>query len=42
MAEVKIPEKEIGQWAVYYTSPQSFIKRFLISWINNFGDFSEF
>ena len=26
-----------GQWAVYYTSPQSFIKCFLIHWFNNFG-----
>ena len=33
------PEKVRGQWAVYYTSPQSFIKkkRFLICWLNNFG-----
>ena len=32
-------EREIGQWAVYYTSPQSFLKCFLIHWLNNFGDF---
>ena len=25
--------------AVYYTSPQSFIKHFLIHWFNNFGEF---
>ena len=35
-------QREMGQWAVYYTSPQSFIIRFLICWLNNFGDFSEF
>ncbi len=28
-----------GQWAVYYTSPQSFI--ILIRWLNNFGDLSQ-
>ena len=28
-----------GQWAVYYTSPQSCIIRFLIRWLNNFGDY---
>ena len=31
-----------GHWAVYYTSPQSFIITIYIRWINNFGDFSEF
>ena len=30
--------KERGQCTVYYTSPQSF----LIRWLNNFRDFSEF
>ena len=28
-----------GHWAVYYTSPQSFIITFLIRWLKNFGDF---
>ena len=28
-----------GKWAVYYTSPKSFIIKFLICWLNNFGDF---
>ena len=36
-----IKERE-RQWAVYYTSPQSFIITFLICWLNNFGDISEF
>ena len=30
--------RERGHWAVYYTSPQSF----LIRWFNNFKDFNEF
>ena len=33
--EMIIVEKEMEQFAVYYTSPQSF----LISRLNNFGDF---
>ena len=28
-----------GQWAVYYTSPQSFKVTFLIRWLNNIEDF---
>ena len=32
----------LGHWAVYYTSPQSFIITFFICWLNNFGDLSEF
>ena len=28
-----------GHWALYYTSPQSYKKRFIISWFINFGDF---
>ena len=31
-------QRERGQWAFYYTSSQSF----LIRWLNNFGDYSEF
>ena len=31
-----------GHWAVYYTSPQSFIITLLISWLNNFGEFIDF
>ena len=30
----------MGQWAVYYTSPQSSIIKFSISLLNNFWDFS--
>ena len=37
-ALVQIYQRERGQWAVYYTSPQSFI----ISWLINFGHFGEF
>ena len=29
----------MGQWAVYYTSPQSFMITFCYSILNNFGDF---
>ena len=36
-------QRESGQCAVCYTSAQSFIKkRFLIRWLNNFEDSSEF
>ena len=35
-------QREGGQWAVFYTSPQSFIITFSYSLANNFGDFSEF
>ena len=31
-----------GQWAVYYTGPQSFLTRFLIRWLYNFGDIKSF
>ena len=30
------------QWAVYYTSPQSFLYRFLIRWPSNFWDLVNF
>ena len=35
-------QRERGQLAVYYTSPQSFKLCFLIRWLNNFGDVGEF
>ena len=31
-----------GYWAVYSTSPQSFIKTFFIRWLNNSRDYIEF
>ena len=34
-------EKERGQWAVCFTSPQSYIITFLIRWLKNVGDFRE-
>ena len=41
--ECAITFKQIAnQWAVNYTSPQSFIITFLIRWLNNFEDLSEF
>ena len=31
-----------GHWAVYYTSPPSFIITFSIRWLKNFGDYYKF
>ena len=42
MQQLSVNHRERGQWAVYYTSPQSFFLLAFINWLNNFGDFGEF
>ena len=37
--EEQYMQGERGNWAVYYTSPQSFKLTFSYRWLNNFGDF---
>ena len=34
--------REKGQWAIYYTSPQSYKTSFHIRWLNNFVTFVNF
>ena len=40
MQQLSVNHREWGQWAVYYTSPQSFFLLAFINWLNNFDEFN--